>query len=210
AKPRLKGTPSFKDIISPEIERRKLLEFYTTATAVFFFSLTETIFDSIFSLCDRKGIKYAEFRKMDWEKRFRSLIPLDDDIKFFYNELIFTRKFYRNIPVHSSPEYFFHYEGFGLIPSNFEALFDPHMIPTLGFSADEAERIINCFDDFLDLLSKHPSTIYGYIYAKYDLPIFISKEPIEELKKYMSSIEEFEEELENRARYQDAVDNMEV
>ena len=48
-KPKLKDDPSFVDILSTEIEKRRLLEFYTIATSVFFFSLTETIFDSIFA-----------------------------------------------------------------------------------------------------------------------------------------------------------------
>jgi len=206
----LKGKPSLVDLLSAETERRRLLENYTIATSIFFFSLTETLFDSIFSLSDRKGLKYSEFRKKDWEERFKLLIPLDGNIKELYEELIVIRKYYRNIPVHSSPEYFFNYLGFGLIPSSFDALYNPHMIPTLGFSVEEAERIINCYERLLLALENHPSSKYGFLYAIYALPIFISQKQVEELKKHMTSLSEFKKELEIRSNYQDAHDNMEI
>jgi hypothetical protein len=207
---RSKGKASFVDMISPEMERRTHLKYYTLATSVFFFSLTETIFDSVFSLSDRKDLTYADFRKKDWNDKLKFLIPLEGEISELYNELCHIRKYYRNIPAHSSPEYFFFYEGFGLIPSNFEALSAPHMIPTIGFETEKAERILNCYERFLAALEGHSMSVYGVMYAKSDLPILISKEYVNDLKRYMGSIGAFEDELKRRSERQDAIDNMEI
>jgi hypothetical protein len=188
----------------------QIIESLLIATTVFFFSFTEVIFDSCFSLGDRKGIDYKSFRKLTWEERFKFLIPINENLKNVYHKLVFLRKYYRNIPIHSSPEYFYKFDGIGFIPSDFNNLSNPNNLWPIQFDVKEANNALVLFEQFDKYLRNAEITKYGYRYASSGLPILIKKTEAEKLKLSMTSIEEFEIEIQARIDYQCAYENMEI
>jgi len=193
-------------------DRSRNIECNLISSVIFFFSLTEVIFDSCFSLCDRKGLSFSEFRHLEWPERFKFFIPPNENTSLneLYGKLISIRTFYRNIPVHASPTFFFKMEGFGLVPSSYERLNDPHMSHKSFFDENEQQSIIDAMNSAIKLLKEHKNTKFGYIYAESGLPIHIVIEAVDELKNHMNTVEQFKEELYRRNELQDHIDNMEI
>lgn len=73
-----------------------------------------------------------------------------------------------------------------------------------------ADQIIETFDSFLFYLSKNEPYCYYMRYAEYGFKIPVNKKDVEELKKMMSSMEDFEEYLRDEAAYMDAVINRDI
>ncbi|TYB95222.1 MAG: hypothetical protein FXF54_04785 [Kosmotoga sp.] len=199
-------------ILISYINRARNIEYNLISSVIFFFSLTEVIFDACFSLGDRKSLSFSEFRHLEWSERFKFFVPLNNDsyLNKFYEKLMLTRTFYRNIPVHSSPTFFFYMEGFGLIPSSYEKLNEPHLSYMSCFNENEQQSTIDVMESAIKLLKEHKNTKFGYIYAESGLPIHISFEVVNELKKHMGTVEHFKKELNRRSEFQDRIDNMEM
>lgn len=195
-----------------EIQRNIRIEFNLIATSIFFFALTEVLIDACFALGNRNGCSYKDFRKKDWAKRVKFFLKFSSDKTFAadYKDILEVRRYYRNIPIHASPEYFFPMKGFGLIPSNYRALQAPHMLPSIGFSQEEALRVLGLFDRFFGYFKASQVGKFAFIYVKSGLPIPIHSESAEKLKKFMSSEEKFKEEVQSRTDYQDMRDNMDI
>lgn len=199
-------------LLNNHVNKGRDIEFNLITATIYFFALTELVFDSCFALGDRKGISFSEFRHMEWGDRFKFFIsPAEDKtIENLYIDLLDIRTYYRNIPVHASPTYLFMLNGFGLIPSSYERMEDPHISLKLMHEENEQKRIYDTFDGTISLLQSHPTTQFGYLYASSGLPIHIAVEPAQELKQHMTSVEDFEEELGRRNYIQDRFDNMEM
>jgi hypothetical protein len=181
------------------------------ASAIFFFSLSEIIFDACFALGDRSGTSYRRFRALDWAERFKFFIPLSGrEVQELYEQLLKIRRFYRNIPVHASPLYVFHIDGFGLIPATFEDLENPNLSPLFSAEPNDAEEISTCLVSALEFLERNPTTEFGFAYAESGLAIHLSETRLSKFKIHMGSIEEFRDFLQVRADYADAVMNMDV
>lgn len=211
--PELKSTGRNKQLenyINIRLNKSKEIEYHILATTIFFYSHVEVILDACFSLGKRFGINFKEFRNLGWAERFKLYIRPDEsnEINILFSQLLEIRKFYRNIPVHAGPTFFFHLNGFGLIPSSYERLLDPHMSYKLLVDKEEPRKIINTFEETINLFKSHSNTQYAYLYAQSGLPIHIEEGAINELKKHMDSLINFEEELHRRNEYQDALDNM--
>lgn len=193
-------------------EARQEVEIYTITTSIFFFSHTEVIFDACFSLTDRKGLKYKEFRALEWSDKFKFFIAPSSDSKInsLFSDLLGIKKYYRNIPVHSSPEFLFPLENYGLLVASYENLYLPHMEYSITFDVSEGERILNTITNCLSLLMTHENTMFGYLYAESGTTIHIKKEFVEQLKIHMTSLNEFTKELKRRAAYQDAINNGDI
>jgi hypothetical protein len=198
--------------LNSQFNRGRDIEFNLLTSTIYFFALTELVFDSCFALCDRKGMRFSEFRHMEWGERFKFFISPAEDrtIESLYVNLLDIRTYYRNIPVHASPTYLFMLKGFGLIPSSYERMADPHISHKLVYEENEQKRIFNTFEDTIALLKSHPTTQFGYLYARSGLPIHIAAAPVQELKQHMTSVEQFEEELVKRSEIQDQIDNMDI
>lgn len=206
------GISAITDRLNTEIIRRSHAEYNLIATAVFFFALTEVVFDICFALGERRGLTYKKFRKLDWTERFKLIFDVSSSASLakLYSGLIEVRRYYRNIPVHASPEFFFNLKGFGLVPSDYSVLESPHMLQPIAFEPKEAARILQMFDDTLGLFRSEGIPGLARIYAESGLLIPINQEALEGLKKHMGSSALFEAEMRKRADYQDEIDNMEV
>ncbi|MCD4669347.1 MAG: hypothetical protein K8S14_02755 [Actinomycetia bacterium] len=203
---------SLSGILNGQLNRSRDIEYNLLASIVFFFSLTELVFDSCFSLTDRKEMRFDDFRRLDWSECFKLFIAPSGSrsLENLYGKIIVMRTFYRNIPVHASPTFFFNFDGFGLIPSSYERLNDSHLSHKLLFDENEQKFLIDTIEKAMVLLKEHDNTRHGYLYAQSGLPIHIAKEAVEEIKKYMHPISVFEEELERRNELQDRIDNMDI
>ncbi len=187
-------------------------EIYTITTSIFFFSHTEVIFDACFSLNDRKGLTFKKFRSLEWSDKFKFFInpSSNSEINSLFSDLLEIKKYYRNIPVHSSPEFLFPLENYGLLVGSYENWYLPHMECLIMFDVSEGERVLNTITNCLSLLMTHENTKFGYLYAQSGTPIHIKKEFVEKLKVHMTSLNEFNKELERLSAYQDAIINGEV
>jgi hypothetical protein len=206
------STGQLTKFLNSHFDRSRNIEYNMISSVIFFFSLTEVIFDCCFSLGDRKSLSFIEFRRLEWSERFKFFVPLDNNsfLNELYVKLMLTRTFYRNIPVHSSPTFFFNMEGFGLIPSSYERLNDPLLSHRSLFDENEQRSTIDVMESAIKLLKEHKNTKYGHIYAESGLPIHISIKAVHELKKHMVTVEHFMEELHRRNELQDRIDNMEI
>lgn len=181
------------------------------AATVFFFSLSEVIFDACFALGDRRGMNYREFRALDWSERFRLFLPLvAEEERKVYERLRLLRRAYRNTPVHASPIFAFNVRGVGLVPATFEELDDPNLKSLYFTEAEDAESILRSFSLALELFENHPATRFGFAYAESGLAIHIADELLKPFKARMSSLELFKEFLLESVEYADAVENMDV
>jgi hypothetical protein len=181
------------------------------AAAIFFFSLSEIIFDACFALGDRKGLSFRAFRKLEWSERFRFVLPSsDEEVRRLYNRLVEIRRVYRNAPVHADPVFAFDVKGVGLIPQAFDVLDNPN-IKSLYFSeVGEVEPILACFNDAMQLFERHSLTRFGFAYAESGLAIHIAQDKLERHRSQMTSIGTFRSFLCRLVEYADAVANMEV
>lgn len=183
----------------------------TIATVIFFFAHYETIMDSCFAIGNRKGITFIKWRSFDWSERFKYLFPMNERItQEIYEQIDFIRKNYRNVFSHSTPVFFMQINGLGLIPFNFDFLFEPRWQDYYEFEESEAENIFSIIDKALGLVKNHENTKFGYIYSESDLPIHIHSEATEKLKQYMTSVDSFQNELMKRCEIQDKIINMEL
>lgn len=175
------------------------------AAVIFFFSLSEVIFDACFALSDRQGVDYKAFRDLSWEERFKSILRLTSTWeKKVYERLLPIRRFYRNIPVHADPVYAFFIKGIGLIPATFDHLSNPNLIP-LGLSNnEEAKVVLGDLEEALEFFRDHPLTRYGFAYAESGLVIHLSPERLKRHREHMTSIEGFREYLEGVVERADA------
>ncbi len=181
-------------------------------TSIFFFAHSEIILDSCFALQEPGRIRYRDFRALDWGERFKIIVG-DVFIRQYsalYSHLLEIRRYFRNIPVHASPQFLFPVEGVGLVPATFNRLDDPRLSYGHRYDTDEGKRILRTFDLTLELLRDSPRTACGYLYAESALPIHIKHDLREELQKLMSSMDSFKQELDRRVQLHYAKINGEI
>ncbi len=184
------------------------------STAIFFFSLTEIIFDAYFSISDRKNLSFIDFRKLDWSKRFKFIFetPFNKNIEKIYQHLIKIRKYYRNIPVHASPEFLLSIDidNIGLIPISFEELDAPRLSYGFKFDIEDAKGILTTFDETIALLRNSKATWFAYTYAESELTFHINDELSEELRDHMKTLKSFKKEIDMRVTLYYAMINREI
>lgn len=73
-----------------------------------------------------------------------------------------------------------------------------------------AEEIIETLMSFLDYVSENEPYSYYMRYAEFGFEIPVNKKRVEQIKKRMSCMDDFEEYLKDEARYQDALINREI
>ncbi|MEM9596020.1 MAG: hypothetical protein AAGD06_17245 [Acidobacteriota bacterium] len=184
---------------------------YLLATSIFFFSLTEVIFDACFALGDRDGRTYREFRSQAWEERFKQLLPpREHEIQTTHNGLLELRRLYRNTPVHASPLYCFDVPGVGLIPATASALDNPNNQPLFAMDESNAASLLGTLVSALDLFESHPYTEFGFAYAESGLTIHLKEEQLTKHRENMNSIDTYRSFLQDSLEYLDALTNMEI
>ena len=98
--------------------------------------------------------------------------------------------------------------GAGLVPLSYHFLSNELYYNIRGLNDIKlAEEMIETFGSFLFYLNKNEPYCYYIRYAEYDFSIPVTKKAVEEIKKNMSSVEDFESYLQGKAAYMDAVFN---
>ncbi len=203
---------SLSSELNLQYQKLRRIEANTIAAVVFYLAMIEVIMDACFSLSDRKDLTYADFKGMNWSERLKWLIPVgsSNDLNRLFSDIVFIRTEYRNLTVHSSPEFFFHIPYFGLVPSTYKKHFLPHAKQHPSIGEEQAKKIFEIFGRFEAMLRKRDETKFGMIYAESGLPIHIDNKTVSKLKRKMNSLDEFKSELEHICSLQDAFDNMDI
>lgn len=164
------------------------LQYNFITTTVYFFALTEVLLDVCFALGERNKLTYKQFRKLNWKERFKQYFDLKKtNINNIYNDLNYTRRYYRNYPIHAKPEFFFPFGEFGLIPSDFEDLYKPHMLEFIQFAPKEAKKRLKLYERTLKLFNKQGVKGYAKLFAESNLPIPILTQEASKWKTLMNS-----------------------
>jgi len=170
-------------------------EYNLLATCIFFFAFTEILLDSCFSLMDILPMTYLDFRSLDWAERFK--LVLGEELlrtkTTLFERLVEIRRYYRNIPVHASPQYLFPVQGAGLIPATFDNLDEPCLTIGKGpmFDLVEARNILGILVETLSLFEESERLMYGYYYTRSGLPIHLYDPFRRELLEAKISYEQF-------------------
>jgi hypothetical protein len=213
---RIVGKPGKKrtELVNSHFQSKRHAEYTLISTTIFFFSLTEIIFDAYFSLSDRRNLSFIDFRKLDWAERFKFIFetPFNENVNKIYQHLIKIRKFYRNIPVHASPEFLLSIEidNIGLIPMSFEDLDAPRLSYGFKFDIEDTKGILTTFDETISLLKNSKATWFAYTYAESELSFHINDEFSEELKGHMKTKRGFKKEIDRRVTLYYAMINGEI
>ena len=179
-----------------------------------FYSYLEFIFDVIYAF-EQPNIDFWEFRKKPWVDRFKIVFDLKvKDINEMYLKLSEYRNKYRNPLSHgltNEISVLVPLSGSGLVPLSYHFLSNEIYYGIRGLNDIKlAEQIIETFGSFLFYLSKNEPYCYYMRYAEYNFEIPVNKKDVEELKKNMSSIENFEAYLQDKSLYMDAVTNRDI
>jgi hypothetical protein len=175
---------------------------------IFFFGLMEVLFDACFAFGDRRGITYFKFRGRHWKERFRFVMDVTcSPATEVYEKLLRVQQRYRNVFTHALPTFFVLNERLGWIPREAEHLTEPRMNPMFAFDPDEVRSTFALFDAAMSLFENHDTTWAATMYAKTPLPIPLASERVAVLLKHVTSRDAFENEIDRRLGFLDAVAN---
>jgi tRNA G37 N-methylase Trm5 len=96
------------------------------------------------------------------------------------------------------------------VPIDYKELYLLRATPWALCVPEEARRVFETFDVTLDMFRSHEVLSYALKYAESGVSIHIHKAISEGLKRHMTSLEAFEEELIYRSEQQDRFDNMDI
>jgi len=180
-------------------------------TSLLFFAHTDIILDSCFALQKSGSMRYRDFRALDWDKRFTTVVGHACIRKqaTLFSHLSEIRRYYRDIPI-ASPQFLFPVDGGVLVTATVDRSDNPRLSYRQRYDTDEGTRILQTFDVTLELLRDSPRTAFGYLYAESALPIHIHRDLREELRTFMSSIDDFKQELDRRVQLHYAQINRET
>jgi hypothetical protein len=179
-----------------------------------FYSLLEFLLDAFFAF-EQPSCTFFEFRQLNWQERFKLVAQLEPGSSLLkgYEQIIRIKSEFRNPLTHGLTN-----ESSLLVPAPFGGLVPvsyEHLSNTLHFgmtqiSPEVAVQIIGTFKEFLDALERvEPYAFYvRYLAAGFSLPA--SNKEADRIREEMRDMDTFEEYLENRSRYEDAVTNREI
>jgi len=183
----------------------------TLAAITIFFSTIEAVLDAAFALGDRQGRTFDEYRNLKWADRLKQWLDVSrGESAEVYQTLTELWREYRNTIAHSSPAFSLPVPGFGLIPFDYEDLDLPRAVPWALREPEEARRVFAAFDAIMRIFQSHDLLKFALKYAESGLPIYIETKLSEDLKKHMTLLEAFEEELMHRCELQDRFNNMDI
>ena len=179
-----------------------------------FFSLLEFLLDAFFSFEQPTGT-FLEFRQLNWQDRMKLVVLLEpgSNILKCYEQIVRIKTDFRNPLTHgltNKSVLLVPVPFGGLVPVSYE-----HLSNTLHFGMTQisprvVREIVSAFDRFLDAVEKkEPYAFYlRYLESGFSLPA--SKKEADPILKEMSDMETFEQYLEDRSMYEDAVVNRDL
>jgi hypothetical protein len=180
-----------------------------------FYSYLEFILDVIYAFEQPPDANFWKFREKCWYERFKKVFDLNvKEINEIYVKLLGYRKKYRNPLSHgltNEISVLIPLPHAGLVPLSYQFLSNELYYGWMGMNdIDVTEEIMKTFESFLYYISKIDPYCYYMRYTEYNFEIPMNKKLVEDIKKEMSCMDDFEEYLKNKAAYMDAVINRDI
>ena len=179
-----------------------------------FFSLLEFLLD-VFYAFQQPELSFFEYRNLSWQDRFKRTIPLQPGTNFtkYYEQLVYIKNQYRNPLMHgltNESSLLVPFSFAGLVPVSYEHLSNTVHYGFVQMSSTIVREIITAFSGFLDLMANEEPYCYYVLYVDYGFPVPIAKQAVESIVEEMTSYEDFEQYLQDRSRYEDAIFNRDI
>jgi len=202
------------EILNTKLAHERIISKYSFALILSFFSLLEFLLDVIYAF-EQPNKKFFEYRKEKWNDRFKLVFSINKnkELKHLYDNLINIKTNYRNPLAHgltNELNLLVTLPYAGLVPLSYEYLSNKTYYGFAEIEKDDALKIIGTFRKFLKFLENEEPYKCYMLYLNYGFPIPISSKKISEIKKEMTTYEDFEEYLDERAFYEDMVINRDV
>jgi len=179
-----------------------------------FFSLLEFILD-VFYAFQQPPLSFFEFRKLTWQDRFKAAISLEpgSPVVKLYEQLVNVKTQYRNPLTHgltNESSLLVPFPFAGLVPISYEHLSNTVHFGFIQISSASVRDTIKTFSEFLEVIANEEPYCYYVLYVNHGFPVPIAKKAVEQIRKEMTDYRSFEEYLQNRSLYEDAVTNRDI
>jgi hypothetical protein len=179
-----------------------------------FFSLLEFILD-IFYAFQQPELSFFEFSNLTWQDRFKAVISLEagSPVIKVYEQIVNVKTQYRNPHTHgltNESSLLVPFPFAGLVPVSYEHLSNTVHFAFVQISSASVRETIKTFGDFLDIIANEEPYCYYVLYADHGFPVPVAKNAVEQIRKEMTDYQSFEEYLQNKSLYKDAVTNRDI
>jgi len=202
------------DIWNTRLKFEKEISKYSFALILSFFSLLEFLLD-VFYAFEQPNMEFFEFRKKKWHNRFKIVFTIskNEKLKRLYDKLVDIKRNYRNPLAHglrSEVTLLVQLPYIGLVPLSYEYFSQKIYYGIAEIGKNDALKIINTFQSFLDFLkNKEPYRFY-MLYLDYGFAVPMNEQEVLKIKEKMTTYEEFKEYLDKEAFYQDLLINRDI
>lgn len=202
------------EVWNARLKFEKEMSKYSFALILSFFSLLEFLLD-VFYAFEQPNMEFFEFRKKKWQNRFKIVFTVskNEKLKRFYDKLVDIKRNYRNPLAHglrSEVTLLVQLPYIGLVPLSYEYFSQKIYYGIAEIGKNDALKIINTFQSFLDFLkNKEPYRFY-MLYLDYGFAVPMNEQEVLKIKEKMTTYEEFKEYLDKEAFYQDLLINRDI
>lgn len=196
------------DWLSRLMHLNRKVAHYGCAAVTFYFAYLDVVMNIVYPFLDKPSAEFVDFRSKDWHERFKEIFPVAEDqsLKEVYDKLLDLRRRIRNVVVHG-------YSGdegilvplgrFGLVPATYTSLLTAPQYGFFAMDPDEAKSALDLFDRMDSWLESSDPYRYVLRYADSSWEIPFGPDKIESIKSEMTTMEEFQEFLQEKARADD-------
>lgn len=181
---------------------------YGCAAIAFYFAYLEVLMDVLYPFLGKPSMQFPAFRQRTLDERFKETFPVDQDreMKEIYDALLHLWRETRSVVLHG-------YSGqegilvplgkFGLVPISYISMLNAPHFEIFPIDPDDARSALDVFERMESWLKSAAPYKYCIRLASEEFVIPFQPDRIEEFKREMTTMEEFERFLEERARVHD-------
>lgn len=200
--------------LNKEFEFKEIINYRLISLLNAFFSLLEFIMD-VFCVFQQPQLSFSEFRTLSWQDRFRISINLEyeKDLNRVYEQLMNIWKNYRNPLTHGlrNESYLLvPLPSAGLVPVSYKHLSNTLHYGFFPISPESGEEIVKTFAMFLEKIKEREPYCYYILYLDYGFPVPVDENSVQKIINKMTDYEGFEQYLQERSEYEDAVRNRDI
>ena len=182
------------EILTPVITKETLAK-YSFALILSFFSLLEFLLDAMY-LFQERNIKFLEFKKKPFVDRFKLTLPINenDELKHIYDSILNIKNHYRNPLAHGLTDevvLLIPRTNIGLMPLSYKYISKETFHGFEMIDEDVVLEMTETFKKFLSYLSNREPYKFYMLYLSYGFPIPASQKEMSEIKKEMTTYENF-------------------
>jgi len=202
------------EYLNQHLHLENVLAYRSAPVMTSFFSLLEFLLDAFFAF-EQPSMTFIRFRSLPWRERFKKVIQvtLDSPFTSAYEKLGSIKSRYRDPLTHgltSETSLLVPFSFAGLVPVSYEHLSNSLHFGFAAVTREAVEEMFRVFEDFFESLSEHEPYCYYVQYIEYNFPIPAEKHKTLSIRKEMTSYEGFEEFLQAKSMYDDAVINRDI